>query len=215
VENTYHALCHSRESSIAITVIVAFYVRYSRVFLVFVVLSCSEPNPVPLESQEKIRDEVFCLDIDKWVDEILYVDSIKINDRIGIEYTHSDIDNISRWINCESIRFESTESTFREYLNCPTLQFEKVYESYRLREIHFENQELVVKYMKMNLSNGTRIQEFCTLFPECCKLTIVNGMSSWSGFIAVRGSESPLDKRKVFLVFKNELLTKLVIEDFK
>jgi len=158
----------------------------------------------------------------KWRKEILEVDSLKIDGLIPFVSDRSTI--LKKFGNPDRISKKNGNNTFLnilvrdEYLDVQEMIYgSSIFETKGqvaiFTLIDFESTDVEIIHPKITLKRNLKIEEICILFPESCKLMLLAG-NLWSGHIELRASDSTLDSRRLYLVFRNEKLVKVLVNNF-
>lgn len=193
--------------------------------LLFLILmmgwSCRES---PSATKKKMEQSFYegKVNVKKWQDEILDVDSLKIDGDISfmsnknILFNHfgkpDRVNEIGRNIGYLSYIANDSAMVANEIFYGRTI-FESIGDIVVPRIIDFESTNVNIIHPKINLRKGLDVGEVCKIYPESCKLILMGG-NLWSGHIELRASNSGLDPRRVFLIFRNEKLVKVAIHTF-
>lgn len=193
-----------------------------KLFLILIILllfSCTKKEDAIYFKNESCKG---MLDIEKWKREILHIDSIKINGKINII---DDKKKVLREFGAPTeILQPSSFSSFIPYLYMDSTEkhyeilygktvFEGIGGKVVLKEVDFQSTDIELIHPKIVLRKQTPALEICKLFPESCKLIIING-NAWSGHIELKCSDKDLDPRRWFLIFQREELTRVVLYTF-
>lgn len=183
--------------------------------------SCRE-SPSATEKGEERNICEGKVDIRKWRNEILDVDSLKIDGDIGfvsdksILFSHfgkpDRVNEIGRNLGYLPYLTKDPSMVANEIFYGGTI-FESIGDIVVPRIIDFESTNVNIVHPKINLRKGLDVGEVCKIYPESCKLILMGG-NLWSGHIELRASNSGLDPRRVFLIFRNEKLVKVAIHTF-
>lgn len=184
------------------------------------IVSCTDRGKVITE--DFVPDCSGMLDVKKWRNEILDVDSLKINGRIPVICDKLDIVNLLGKPDQE-IDLNISEG-FVPYLIKDSLSkasrvqygrtiFDEVEGKVIVNTIDFRSTDIELNHPKVVLKYGMSAIEISKVFPESCKLIIVNG-NAWSGHVELLASNKELDPRRWFLVFQNEGLIKVILYTF-
>jgi len=162
------------------------------------------------------------LNVQQWRKEALDRDSIMINDEIPLLSTKADIirllgkpDQIIKISQKEGnipYLIKNTSSTASRWIYGGTI-LDEVEGKIMVNTIDFESTDVKLVHPKLVLKKGLSAREICQLFPESCKLIIVNG-NAWAGHIELKSSHYDGDPRMWFLIFRAGGLAKVILYPF-
>lgn len=195
------------------------------IILLGIVFSCkrkdSSKGQVVNKKNEMLRPS---MDIFNWRKEILYIDSLKINDAIPIKCSKSELidyfglpnEVIETEYSNYFARYLSRKRVLNGYsLIYDNIVFDEIEGNILLQTINFNHDtDIVLSHPKIELSKHTNIGDLNRVFPESCKLTVVSG-NTWSGHIILKVDDNNLDPRRWVLVFRSEQLVKITLYTFR
>lgn len=183
--------------------------------------NCSD-NQAPSQLDYANENCQYKVDVSKWRNEILEVDSLIIDGSIPFLATKEEviakfgqpdrinvIDNQLTHLN----NYDRSKSAEVVDLLFGSSIFESKGSLAIFKIIDFESTNIELIHPKVNLREGLRINEICRLFPESCKLILLAG-NTWSGHIELRTSREALDTRRIYLIFRNEKLVRVELHSF-
>lgn len=165
----------------------------------------------------------YMLDLKKWQNEILDIDSVRIGQNIFaitnsvmLEKEFGRPDSILKSDGRFSFFpyiFEKDSLSQAYFLFYDGVVFEKMNEVAVISTIDFRVTNIKLIHPKIVLYQGMNVRELTKIYPESCKLVSVNG-NAWSGQVELKTSAFGLDPRRWFLIFQGEELIKVLLISF-
>jgi len=194
--------------------------KFTLILLGFIILSCKKETKY--EGSTSITKPIVVLDINSWKKEILNIDSMKIDGQFPLLFNKEEY--IRKFGKPDQRKIMNPQTGYFSYLknNINSNAYQLIYgetildgyqEQIVINTIDFNSTDIEIIHPSITLKKGTPAMEVCRLFPESCKLVIVNG-NRWSGHVELFVSNRNSDPRRWFLVFKSEELIKIILYTF-
>jgi hypothetical protein len=189
--------------------------RYLFIVILFSFGCKNKPNVV-YEVKNLTCEESGCFDVQKWRNEILFLDSIRINNEIPLLCTISEYRGFfGKELNSYEIDYE--DIALSRNVNKVPKRFifkgaivDQLGSSAILNTIDLTINPIKLFTPNLVLQKGTKISEVASLYPNSCRLILMNGFI-WSGYVELKTHSSGYDFRRVVLIFKKEKLVKIKI----
>lgn len=163
------------------------------------------------------------VDVEKWINELMDVDSILINDKLKVITSKAIATEAfslpNKIIEIDESKYlayllKEDENLIPYHIVYRGISFDGINDKLILKRITFDEEDLVLNTPFLELKKGVHIREICELYPESCKLIILGG-NTWTGHIELRASKKAmLEDLRWFLIFKNESLIGVELHRF-
>lgn len=184
---------------------------------VLISFGCKNKPNVVYKNKNLTCEESGCFDVQKWRNEILLIDSIRINNEIPIFSTISTYKGIfGKELNRYKIEYEDITLSRNVNKIVPTrFIFKGAIVDQLGNDAILNTLDLTINPIKIYTPNlvlqrDTKISEVATLYPNSCRLILMNGFV-WSGYVELKTHSSGYDFRRVVLIFNQEKLVKIKI----
>jgi hypothetical protein len=180
-------------------------------------LKCNIPKDDVSLAKEIDCEEIGFVNVSDWRKEIMFIDSLKLNGKYNVI---NEIEVFAKvlgkplreYVIDEEISIYSKSETEKKRVIYKDIVIDRIGKKAIINTIDLRQNAYYITSPKITLRGGMPVSEVCQIYPRSCRL-IQTGGNVWTGYIELRGHDSGIDMRRIFLVFYGEKLVKFKILD--